>query len=241
MHPRQSIVTARDGNRLRLIAYVLYEQERISRRERYLRHRLPDYMVPSVFVAMERIPLTPNGKVDLRSLPDPFKRAMRATGSYERPAPGTEELLAGIWRICFGSNGLAPPIASLNWAVSLLSLRMVAAIRAQTGCDMQPRALFFQSLREVAAGFAARCKEPERKCDDTLLLVCANVVCSASTIEPARTSSAHAAVLCNLGPTGHFCASYRSLRQLALTFMTIAWFSHPSFRLLKARVIRRVT
>ncbi len=82
MHPavRQSIVTARDSgsNDLRLIAYVLYEQGAdltASEARRYLRHRLPDYMVPSVFVAMERIPLTPNGKVDLRSLPDPFKRA----------------------------------------------------------------------------------------------------------------------------------------------------------------------
>jgi amino acid adenylation domain-containing protein len=160
MHPavRQSIVTARDSgsNDLRLIAYVLYEEGAdltASEARRYLRHRLPDYMVPSVFVAMERIPLTPNGKVDLRSLPDPFKRAMRATGSYERPAPGTEELLAGIWQDLLQVErvGAADNFFELG-GNSLLSLRMVAAIRAQTGCDMQPRALFFQSLREVAAG-----------------------------------------------------------------------------------------
>jgi len=76
---RQSVVIAREDTPglKQLVAYVVSETERgeqgVSSTElrSHLKEKLPDYMIPSFFVAMEEIPLTPNGKVDRRGLPAP--------------------------------------------------------------------------------------------------------------------------------------------------------------------------
>ncbi|MET0396914.1 MAG: amino acid adenylation domain-containing protein, partial [Longimicrobiaceae bacterium] len=62
----------------------------------WLRERLPDYMIPAAFVALDAFPLTPSGKVDRRALPEP---EVEADGETEPVAPSTpvEEILAGIW------------------------------------------------------------------------------------------------------------------------------------------------
>ncbi len=85
---------------LRLVAYVVYQQGEdltVSEVRRHLRGELPDYMIPSLVVALDAIPLTPNGKVDRAALPDPFKGAAMASATDEPPAPGMEQLLARIW------------------------------------------------------------------------------------------------------------------------------------------------
>src|SRR5262249_38043180 len=76
-HPgvRETAVVARaEGEReKRLIAYVVAEEETSldsSQLRTYLRERLPDYMVPSAFMLLEELPLTPSGKVNRRALPD---------------------------------------------------------------------------------------------------------------------------------------------------------------------------
>src|SRR5207249_2568957 len=77
-HPaiRESVVTAREdvpGDR-RLVAYYVPVQNavpRVADLRSYLGAKLPEYMVPPAFVALEVMPLTPNGKVDRRALPPP--------------------------------------------------------------------------------------------------------------------------------------------------------------------------
>src|SRR5262249_1672220 len=61
----------------------------------YLKQRLPDYMVPSSLVVMERLPLTVNGKVDRKALPAPEERSESA--EYVAPRTAVEEALAEIW------------------------------------------------------------------------------------------------------------------------------------------------
>lgn len=61
---------------------------------RVLRRHLPDYMVPSSFMAMASLPLTPNGKIDRAALPDPLPRLHHAG---EPPRPGLETVVAEIW------------------------------------------------------------------------------------------------------------------------------------------------
>ncbi len=67
----------------------------------FLKERLPDYMLPSVFVMLDTLPLTSSGKVDRRALPDPdFRSAWQAR--YTAPRTLVEELLVGIWAEVLG-------------------------------------------------------------------------------------------------------------------------------------------
>ncbi len=155
---RQAVIIAREvgpGSR-RLVAYVVYEAGKdltVSEVRGYLRGKLPDYMVPSVVVTLDSVPLTPNGKVDRMSLPDPFKNTLRTAASREPPAPGTEQQIAQIWQDILRIDRIS---AEDNFfelgGHSLLSLRVAAAVEKQIGCRMDPRTLFFQTLRQVATG-----------------------------------------------------------------------------------------
>ncbi|SHJ71421.1 condensation domain-containing protein, partial [Aquimarina spongiae] len=60
----------------------------------YLQDRLPDYMIPSYFKELDILPMTPNGKIDRKSLPD-FE--IEASSSYQAPSTATEERLVSIW------------------------------------------------------------------------------------------------------------------------------------------------
>src|SRR5262249_40117567 len=80
----------------RLVAYVVYRSGQdltASEIRRQLRKTLPDHMVPSVVVALDTVPLTPNGKIDRQALPDPFASSSRAV-SAEPPSPGIEQQMA---------------------------------------------------------------------------------------------------------------------------------------------------
>ncbi|MGD2090339.1 MAG: amino acid adenylation domain-containing protein [Candidatus Aminicenantes bacterium] len=76
-------------------AATLSDEELIE----YLSHTLPDYMIPSFFVWLESIPLTPNGKVNRKALPEPRKKADKC---YLAPRDEIEERLAGIWANLLG-------------------------------------------------------------------------------------------------------------------------------------------
>lgn len=64
---------------------------------RFLQAKLPDYMIPAAFVAMESLPLTLNGKIDRRALPDPKKNRPVLSEPYVAPATPLEQQLAEIW------------------------------------------------------------------------------------------------------------------------------------------------
>src|SRR5262249_40260667 len=108
-HPgvREAAVAAREeppGER-RLVAYVCLAEEGVTAQQLRadLADSLPDYMLPSVFVVLPRLPLTASGKLDRKALPSPA-----ATHSAEpetrSSAPRTplEELLVGIWKEVLG-------------------------------------------------------------------------------------------------------------------------------------------
>jgi amino acid adenylation domain-containing protein len=153
---RQSIVVAHDAaaSDRRLVAYVVYEPGAdftVSEVRRHLRTQLPDYMIPSLVVAIDTVPLTPNGKVDRAALPDPFRNVTSAATDYEPPATQMERLLATVWSdvLQVEKVGLNDNFFDLG-GHSLLSLRVVAAVEARSGWRMDPRTLFFQTLRQIA-------------------------------------------------------------------------------------------
>ncbi|MCU0567716.1 MAG: amino acid adenylation domain-containing protein [Oculatellaceae cyanobacterium Prado106] len=64
---------------------------------KFLQEKLPDYMVPSTFVLLENLPLTANGKIDRRALPDPKKERPVLSAAYVAPSTLLEEQLVSIW------------------------------------------------------------------------------------------------------------------------------------------------
>ncbi|MFP4438854.1 MAG: amino acid adenylation domain-containing protein [Chloroflexaceae bacterium] len=163
-HPavREAVVVdgaAPAGGR-RLLAYLTAAGEQppaSSELRRHLRARLPDYMVPARFITLEAIPLTPNGKVDRRALPDP--EHTRATGRSQVVAPSTamERIIAQIWREALGVEqiGVHDNFFDLG-GHSLLAVQIMAQIEQQTGIMLNPATLRAQTLGQIAAMYTAQ-------------------------------------------------------------------------------------
>ncbi len=165
---REAVVVAREAQPgdQRLIAYLVYRDgEDLTPGDvrRYLREQLPDFMIPSIVVALESLPLTPNGKVDRSALPEPFRTAPRAAVGYNAPAPGAEQMIAEIWQSVLSVERVS---AEDNFfelgGHSLLSLRVAQAVEQRTGYSMDPRTLFFHTLRQVAALLPPRAAHADR-------------------------------------------------------------------------------
>ncbi|MBV9772803.1 MAG: amino acid adenylation domain-containing protein [Gemmatimonadetes bacterium] len=115
----------------------------------WLRERLPESMVPAMFVAMEALPLTPSGKVDRLALPAPERRAQ---AEYVPPETEMEELLCRIWLEVLSSEretplervGLQDDFFDLG-GHSLLAIQVAARIRRELGIDVPLRVLFQSS------------------------------------------------------------------------------------------------
>jgi amino acid adenylation domain-containing protein len=127
------VVVHRDANaEERLVAYVVAEDESPTTEElrAVLQQTLPEFMVPSIFVTMEEIPLLTNGKVDRQSLPAPGESRAGAEKVYVAPRNRTEELLAGIWSEVLGIEkvGIDSNFFDLG-GHSLLAIRIVTRVR----------------------------------------------------------------------------------------------------------------
>lgn len=99
---KDAVVVAREDvpGEKHLVAYFTSRDESVPGGDElrtHLKAVVPDYMVPTAFVLIERIPLTPNGKVDARALPAP-QFGSYASWGYEPPQGDTEVRLAGIWQ-----------------------------------------------------------------------------------------------------------------------------------------------
>lgn len=87
-----------------LVAYVIPRQEPPipSDLRDFLKTKLPDYMIPTFFVPLETLPITPNGKVDRQALPQPYASQRELEVSFVPPRTATEETLAAIWSDVLG-------------------------------------------------------------------------------------------------------------------------------------------
>ncbi|MER6365952.1 amino acid adenylation domain-containing protein [Kitasatospora sp. NPDC001527] len=102
---------------------------------------LPEYMVPSAFVALDALPLTVNGKLDRRALPAPTEESV-ARGDYAAPRTPTEERVAAVWAEVLGIRQVG--IHDGFFAVggdSIRGVALVGALRA-AGFDVSVRDLF---------------------------------------------------------------------------------------------------
>ncbi|MDF0555269.1 amino acid adenylation domain-containing protein [Kamptonema sp. UHCC 0994] len=143
-HPavKEVVVTAREdepGNK-RLVAYLVLNTEQqiaISDWRKFLLERLPDYMIPSIFITLDRLPQTPSGKIDRRSLPAPDTQRPHLEQSYAAPQNQWESILANIWckLLKFEQVGIDDNFFELG-GNSLLSLQVVAKVRQELNIDL---------------------------------------------------------------------------------------------------------
>ncbi|HEJ2102751.1 TPA: non-ribosomal peptide synthase/polyketide synthase [Pseudomonas aeruginosa] len=151
-HPwvREAAVLAVDGRQL--VGYVVLESESGDWREALAAHlaaSLPEYMVPAQWLALERMPLSPNGKLDRKALPAPEVSVAQA--GYSAPRNAVERTLAEIWQDLLGVErvGLDDNFFSLG-GDSIVSIQVVSRAR-QAGLQLSPRDLFqHQNIRSLA-------------------------------------------------------------------------------------------
>jgi acyl carrier protein len=128
----------------------------------FLRRHLPEYMVPSRFVQLERFPLTPNGKIDRRALPAPATQK-RAVKDAAGPMTPMQRLVVEVWEAALGTEGIRVQDNFYDLGGhSLLSMQVIKELEERTGVRITPRAMVFQSLGQVAAYYEQN-KKPQRE------------------------------------------------------------------------------
>jgi amino acid adenylation domain-containing protein len=144
---RECVVMARGaGAGARLVAYVVADGEAAPAADELRRHlllRLPDYMVPSAFVALDQLPLAMNGKLDRKSLPEPEGSRPELAASYLAPRTEAERVVAEVWQRLLEVEqvGIHDNFFDLG-GHSLLLVRAHAALRETFGRDLPLVALF---------------------------------------------------------------------------------------------------
>lgn len=179
-HPqvREAAVTLRadgPGGDKRLVAYVTAQQAPSGRELReFLKRTLPEHMVPSVYVALDTMPLTPSGKVDRLRLPEPDLTGY-GEKTYEAPATPVEKVLAGIWEEVLGRErvGLNDHFFELG-GHSLLATQVMSRVREVFDEDVGLKKLFenptIEGLAEAIVGGEGRRERAEKRAEIHLRL-----------------------------------------------------------------------
>jgi len=151
-HPkvREAVAVVKQGpaGDNRLVAYAIGGHEepvRTDELRKYIQERMPDYMVPGAIVMLEQMPLTPNGKVDRRALPEPDHAGMESEKPYVVPRDQLELQLAATWERVLGVRpvGIRNDFFALG-GHSLLAAVLFAQIEKLLGSKI-PLATIFQA------------------------------------------------------------------------------------------------
>ncbi len=155
---RDAAVIARNDNsgEDRLVAYFVpgdSQEINIAELRKYMRGKLPDYMIPSAFVKLDKIPLTPNGKLDHKVLPFPEFSRQELSAEYVAPRNAVEkklvEIVSGLLKI--DKVGVYDNFFELG-GHSLLATQFMSRLRETFGLEIPLRILFEKPvIAEVAA------------------------------------------------------------------------------------------
>ena len=149
---REAVVLVHEGKQL--VAYVVLEEpseagEWQAALISHLQRGLPEYMVPGHWMALERLPLSPNGKLERKALPRPDLSVSQH--AYVAPGNALEQRLAQIWQAVLGvpQLGIDDNFFALG-GDSIISIQVVSRAR-QAGISFSPRDLFqHQTIRSLA-------------------------------------------------------------------------------------------
>ena len=153
---RQAVVVCREdrpGDK-RLAAYLVADADGAAgaaELRAFCSARLPEYMLPSAYVTLAQLPMTPNGKIDRRALPAPDAGAAPSSG-YAAPRNEQEQTLCGLWAQTLGLErvGIDDDFFKLG-GHSLLATQLVMRIQKAFGGEVTLRSLF---EAPTVAGFA---------------------------------------------------------------------------------------
>ncbi len=156
---KQSVVLARqnkEGSK-HLVAYIVsndkFDKEALTA---YLHSKLPEYMVPAIWIELEIIPLTSNGKIDKKALPNPDLNEL-IKDEYVAPRNAIEEQLAMTWQDLLGIEkvGIHDNFFELG-GDSILTIQVVSRLR-KAGYELQPKDLFInQTIARLSSVIAER-------------------------------------------------------------------------------------
>ena len=160
--PREDV----PGNK-RLVAYVVPVPEQtptISELRRFLKEKLPDYMVPAAFVLLDALPLLPNGKVDRLALPAPNQTRPELEAHYIAPRTPIEQEIANIWADVLGLKqvGVHDNFFDLG-GHSLLAAQLASRLAEAFGVDLSLRRVFeAPTVADLAYAIETGWKTPRR-------------------------------------------------------------------------------
>jgi amino acid adenylation domain-containing protein len=165
---RDCAVIARDrepGDRY-LTAYVVGNDSRnldlVQLRQHVGRH-LPEYMIPSAFVQLEKIPLTPNGKIDVAQLVRLEPQQGEKKRVPDEPMTETEQILVSIWKKALELDRVSVHDNFFEiGGHSLLSIRVISRLEQEIGLRINPREFIYQTLGQLAASIDRQRKDAAR-------------------------------------------------------------------------------
>jgi amino acid adenylation domain-containing protein len=146
---REAVAMVREdlpGER-RLVAYgvaqAMSAPPTLAEVRQFLKQKLPDYMLPTVFVLLDKLPLTPSGKVDRRALPLPDPARPDLLASYVAPRTPVEQQIAAVWAeiLKLERIGIQDNFFELG-GYSLLGTQVTARLRQIFGVELPLRLLF---------------------------------------------------------------------------------------------------
>ena len=153
------IAHANESGTKRLVGYIVpknsFTKDGLST---YLHSKLPEYMVPAIWVELENLPQTSNGKIDRKSLPDPDVNEL-LTNKYVAPKSEIEQNLAEIWKELLGIEriGMEDNFFELG-GDSILTIQVVSRAR-RLGYELQPKDIFiYQTIGRLTQALGERSK-----------------------------------------------------------------------------------
>jgi len=150
-----------------LLAYLVGD-ENISNNNfelrEYLNGHLPMYMIPSRFIALDRIPLTANGKLDLEKISSFEHHQTEKTKVTHKTITDTEKFLLELWKEKLGNDQITIYDNFYeSGGHSLLSVEIIVAVKKMTGITLNPREFVYQTLGQLAAVLEKRIEEQDRR------------------------------------------------------------------------------
>jgi len=137
----------------RLVCYVVHDEsllQNVNELRDVLKEKVPNYMIPSIFIALDKIPMTSNGKIDRKALPPSESMRSDLGTRYIAPRDRTEEILSEIWAdlLKLEKIGIDDNYFELG-GDSIISIRIVAHAQKR-GIHFNTRQLFqYQTIRQL--------------------------------------------------------------------------------------------